>query len=198
MANQPYNNSNSEQTTLIIHLNDGSELTYGVTMAQKEDFEQTLRDRVLNWRNTANANFVFFGVLSDRTVYINSAFLLKITFAADLSMEATNIEYRDNFNVLPIEATTEHGYVKERFEEDILIPQLIIKLSGNVNGSDVVTYNSLVEGDLGFFDLEVSDVDSEMSEYLELTDSDGDSNFIAVRQIICMEGESAIFEEKDN
>ncbi|PAW95077.1 hypothetical protein CKK33_16880 [Mucilaginibacter sp. MD40] len=185
----------SEQFTLIINLTDGSELSYALNTNQKEDFEQTLRDALLSWRNPANAKFVLFGVFPKRVVYLNTGYLLKITFVDDFPALSSEFSYKDNFNVLPDSEKTEKGFAKSTEEDEALIPQLIIKLTGKVEASDVLTYDGLEKGELSVFSLDAAVQESEMQEFLELIDTDGDNNFIPVRQIVCMEGEADIFEE---
>lgn len=185
----------SEQFTLIIHLTDGSELSYAQNSDQKENFEQTLRDSLLSWRNAANFSFVLFGVFPNRNVYLNTEYVLKITFADDFPALASGLGYKDNFNVLPDSEKTKEGFAKSTEEDEALIPQLIVKMAGKIAESEIMTFDGLEKGELSVFALDSGVKESEMQEFLELIDTDGDNNFIPVRQIICMEGQGDIFEE---
>lgn len=185
------------QRTIRIDLIDGTVLLYQLTQEQNEDAIIGLRENSSGSElEKTGATFMIFRIYQNRLVFVNKDFILRIVFCTDLPTGDSWIPYLDNFNVLEPNEKTEDNYAIQPEGDDELLPlpQAIIKLTNKLDyeGSDILSYSALDDGDLYGLNLEVMEISEPLREFVELKDDDGEYNFIPMKQIICMEVDSNI------
>jgi hypothetical protein len=188
--------------TVRIDMTDNSVYQFPLLPEDKQQLIEQLRNLSFGMNEErTGTRLLVFNIYPGRMVFINTAYLLRLIFCFDPPHEDSAVGYRDNFKVLDEDEKTEDDYAKEKDKEgeEIFLPQAIIKLSKKVGyqESDVLCFSSISEGDLSGLDMEAENPADGLREFIELIDEDGENNFIPLKQIMCIEVDRNIVNEKD-
>lgn len=185
--------------TLRVELENGKVLLYLVDSENKNFILDKLRLNADGNFEIRTISFLWFETSGNRTVLLNTDFILRVTFCFDdtASLGNPNIYY-DNFGMLEKETIlkehkTDDGEVQLHIIEEHYLPQAIILHRGKAPDDhydgNPLTYSELAEGCLAWLELELEG-EIPFRQFINLIDNDGEETFIPVKQIIVMEIDS--------
>lgn len=187
--------------TLRVELLDGKILLYRIDAANKQNLMQLLSCAGSDERPL---KFLLFETYSERQVVINVDSIARVTFCYDpINAVVTPREkYHDNFDIVHKETSLEKmpiegGEERMHVVQEEYIPDGIIYHKGTCTQGDhfytnPMLYGSLDEGELAGLDAELNG-EEPLRQFINLTDLDGEENFIPMNQIIVMEIASEVF-----
>lgn len=190
--------------TLRVELLNGNSLLFGISEEEKDEICDLLYMQSDGEDGSTPVPFLFFQISGNRSVILNMAAVLRLTFCFDFITEEAGLEtYYDNFDARATEDEDEQEEAESKSkwyllgEEDYL-PQLTIYHKGLVPEDDEYHtnpffYNSLDEGDLADFVDEINE-EVPLRQFINLIDDDGEETFIPLSQIILLEGDNSLFE----
>ncbi|MEP7232092.1 MAG: hypothetical protein ABI691_17650 [Ginsengibacter sp.] len=192
--------------TLRVEMINGKVFIYRIDTENKEYLMNKLGGRSEGDEAKDNLQFLYFETSLRRYVIINTAEIVRVTFCFDFLEQIENANaYYDNFKVVEKDTSlvakeSADGDTSLYVLEDEYLPQAIIYHKGtspedNYDANPLL-YDSLSEGCLGLFMLELDD-EIPLRQFINLIDNDGEETFISLEQIILMEFESKLLYENN-
>jgi hypothetical protein len=174
MPNKKYMDEHVLLHTLRIELMNEKVLAYNIDAYRKEELENWLQARTNDLMEFSDP-FVSFYACPDRMVFIRIAAIKRLIFCWDaIATVLDPLQYHDHFEVT------------EKFEDELLIPEIIILLR---NDPLPFTFSDIHPGDifLGINEVSFSNDHFLKGGFISLPDEDGEQNYIPVTNIDCIE-----------
>ena len=174
MPNKKYMDEHLLLHTLRIELMNGKVLAYNIDAYRKEELENWLQARTDDLMESSNP-FVSFYASPDRMAFIRIAAIKRLIFCWDAVVTVPEPwQYHDHFEVI------------SKFEDELLIPEVIILLRNDPQPlifSDIDPDNIY----LGITEESFSNDHFLKGGFISLPDEDGEQNYIPVTNIDCLE-----------
>ncbi|MBA2562130.1 MAG: hypothetical protein H0V14_04315 [Chitinophagaceae bacterium] len=170
--------------TLRIELISGKVLLYNIDAHRKEDLEKWLLARTDDLMNFSD-DFISFYASPGRMVFIRISAIKRLIFCWDAAVTVSDAwQYHDHFEVT------------SKFEDELLIPEVIIQLHAV---SEPLVFSDLDPNSdfLGINEESFSNDQFLKGGFISLPDEDGEQNYIPVKNIDCLEVDRAFIYPDD-
>ncbi len=184
MPTKKYMDEHVLEHTLRIELMNGKVLLYSLDAYRKEELEDWLQPRTNDLMEFSSA-FISFYARPNRMAFVRISAIKRLIFCWDAAVTVQEPSYyHDHFEVV------------EKFEDELLIPDVIILFRQNL----VALSFSEFDPDSNFFGINQESFDNNHflnGGFISLPDEDGEQNYIPVTNIECLEVARALIYPDD-